>query len=139
MPTSVHGVSLHRLSFNEDSRGKLTAAEFSKDIPFLPRRYFSVFDVPAGAVRGEHAHRRCQQFLVCARGSVTVRVDDGQASEDITLDRNDVGLYLPPLIWGVQLEYSADALLIVFASEPYDPQEYIRNYDEFKKMASAGR
>jgi dTDP-4-dehydrorhamnose 3,5-epimerase-like enzyme len=109
----------------------LSVGEFSSQIPFIPQRYFIVFDVPGKEVRGEHAHRRCHQFLVCARGSLNVVIDDGTFSEEIVLDRPDVGLYIPPMIWAVQYKYSADALLLVFASDHYDPGDYIRDYDEF--------
>jgi hypothetical protein len=90
-----------------------------------------VFDVPGKDVRGEHAHRRCDQFLVCARGTLNVVVDDGVHTEEIHLDRPDVGLRVPPLIWARQYKYSPDALLLVLASDPYDPADYIRDYDEF--------
>src|SRR6187549_187051 len=88
--TSVRGVTLHRLTLVEDLRGKLAAGEFGDQIPFAPKRYFMVFDVPGKDVRGEHAHRRCQQFLVCVHGSVAVVVDDGQTSEEIVLDRPEL-------------------------------------------------
>jgi UDP-2-acetamido-3-amino-2,3-dideoxy-glucuronate N-acetyltransferase len=130
--TSVRGVTLHRLTHVMDLRGSLTAGEFPVDLPFVPQRYFCVFDVPGKEVRGEHAHKQCEQFLFCARGSVSVVVDDGSRSEEIVLDRPDLGLYLPPMIWAVQYKYSADALLFVFASQPYDPADYIRDYDQFQ-------
>lgn len=129
--TSVPGVTLHRLALAEDLRGSLSAGEFSTQIPFLPKRYFIVFDVPGKDVRGEHAHRHCHQFLVAARGSLAVVVDNGKQSEEIVLDSPSVGLYLPPMIWAVQYKYSADALLLVFASDHYDPDDYVRDYDEF--------
>lgn len=129
--TSIAGVTLHHLPLAEDLRGSLSAGEFSSQIPFAPKRYFIVFDVPGKDVRGEHAHRRCYQFLVAARGSLAVVLDDGTNSEEIVLDAPNVGLYLPPMIWAVQYKYSADALLLVFASDPYDPDDYIRDYDEF--------
>jgi acetyltransferase-like isoleucine patch superfamily enzyme/dTDP-4-dehydrorhamnose 3,5-epimerase-like enzyme len=129
--TSVGKVVLHRLLVAADLRGSLSAGEFATEIPFLPKRYFMVFDVPGKDVRGEHAHRRCHQFLVCARGSLSVVVDDGTASEEIVLDGPHLGLYVPPMIWAVQYKYSADALLLVFASDHYDPGDYIRDYDEF--------
>jgi UDP-2-acetamido-3-amino-2,3-dideoxy-glucuronate N-acetyltransferase len=129
--TSVPGVTLHRLQLAEDLRGTLAAGEFTSHLPFTPLRYFLVFDVPGKDVRGEHAHRRCHQFLVAARGSLSVVVDDGTRSEEIPLDRPDIGLYLPPMVWAVQYKYSPDALLLVFASDPYDPADYIRDYDEF--------
>jgi dTDP-4-dehydrorhamnose 3,5-epimerase-like enzyme len=133
--TSVRGVTLHRLTLAEDSRGRLAAGEFGRDIPFLPKRYFMVFDVPGAQVRGEHAHRRCAQFLVCVRGSVSVVVDDGLASEQIELGEPSQGLLIPPMIWAAQREYSGDAILLVFASEHYDADEYIRDYEEFKTTA----
>ena len=135
-PTGVKGVTIHRMVLVEDLRGTLSAGDFAAHVPFTPRRYFLVFDVPGKDVRGEHAHRTCQQFLVCVRGSVSVVVDDGKTSEEVTLDRPDVGLYLPPMVWAVQYRYSADALLLVFASDPYDPADYIRDYDEFRRLLS---
>jgi acetyltransferase-like isoleucine patch superfamily enzyme len=137
IPTAVAGVTLHRMVLVEDLRGNLSAGEVGAHIPFSPKRYFMVFDVPGKDVRGEHAHRRCEQFLVCARGSVTVVVDDGVNSEEIVLEQPNVGLYLPPLVWAIQYKYSADALLVVFASDPYDPADYIRDYDAFR--AAIGR
>lgn len=128
---SVPGVTVHRLKLIDDLRGSLTVAECSKDLPFVPHRYFMVFDVPGRDVRGEHAHHKCQQFLIAARGSVSVVVDDGTSSEEVTLNEPNVGLYVPPLVWAVQYRYSADALLLVLASDPYDPADYIRDYDEF--------
>ena len=135
-PTSVRGVSLHRVPFAEDLRGRLSAVEFSRHVPFAPRRFFMVFDVPGKEVRGEHAHRRCHQFLLCARGSLSVVVDDGAAREEILLDQPEVGLYVPPMTWAIQYRYSPDGLLVVLASDPYDPDDYIRDYDEFLSTLS---
>ena len=133
-PTAVAGVSLHRTVLVEDLRGNLSAAEVGTHVPFTPKRYFIVFDVPGKDVRGEHAHRRCEQFLVCVRGSVTVVVDDGVNSEEIVLDQPNMGLYLPPLVWAIQYKYSADAVLLVLASDPYDPDDYVRDYDAFRTL-----
>ena len=130
--TSVRGVSVHRLPLIEDLRGRLTAGEFVDQVPFSPRRYFLVFDVPGKEVRGEHAHRKCHQFLVCLRGSVSVVADDGAASEEFELNEPNLGLYLRPMVWAIQYRYSADALLLVFASEHYDAADYIRDYAEFR-------
>ena len=129
--TSVTGVTLHRLPVFADLRGSLAVGEFPQQVPFVPKRYFVCFDVPGKDVRGEHAHRRCHQFLVCLRGSLSVVVDDGRSSEEIVLDRPGIGLYVPPMTWAVQYQYSADGLLLVFASDLYDPADYIRDYDEF--------
>jgi acetyltransferase-like isoleucine patch superfamily enzyme len=134
---AVRGASLYRLTLVEDLRGALSAGEFSQQIPFSPRRYFLVFDVPGKEVRGEHAHRACHQFLVCVRGSVAVIVDDGTASQEIELTEPGLGLYVQPLVWAVQYKYSADAMLLVFASDHYDPADYIRDYDEFLSIVRA--
>lgn len=130
--TSVTGVTLHRLRFVEDLRGDLSAGEFSRTIPFIPKRYFLVFNVPSRNVRGEHAHLTCEQFLVCVSGSVSVVADDGNIREEFLLDSCAFGLYLPPMTWGVQYRFSSDAVLLVFASDFYDPRDYIRDYREFK-------
>lgn len=135
----VGGCSLHQLRLVGDMRGNLSVGEFERDIPFLPKRYFLIFDVPTQEVRGEHAHKLCQQFLICVRGSCQVLLDDGKHRREITLDRPDLGVYLPPMIWGSQHSYSSDAMLLVFASEYYDPDEYIRSYDEFCALSAKAR
>lgn len=129
--TVVRGVSTHKFPLIPDIRGSLTVGEFEQHIPFLPKRYFMVFDVPSKETRGEHAHRACHQFLICICGSCAVLADDGMSRIEILLDSPDKGVYLPPMIWGVQYKYSADAVLLVFASHHYDAADYIRNYSEF--------
>jgi UDP-2-acetamido-3-amino-2,3-dideoxy-glucuronate N-acetyltransferase len=131
----VGGASLSQLRYVKDMRGDLSAGEYERDIPFTPKRYFLVFDVPTREVRGEHAHRECHQFLVCVRGSCGVLLDDGRNRQEFTLDRPDLGIYMPPMIWGTQYRYSSDAVLLVFASHYYDPNDYIRSYDEFQALA----
>jgi UDP-2-acetamido-3-amino-2,3-dideoxy-glucuronate N-acetyltransferase len=127
----VKGVSIHTLPIVRDMRGDLTVGEFERHIPFRPRRFFLVFDVPSTKIRGEHAHHSCQQFLVCIRGFCSLLVDDGCNRDEFILDDNRFGVYVPPLTWGVQYKHSADALLLVFASDYYDADDYIRSYDEF--------
>jgi len=127
----VGGARLHELPLVRDMRGSLTVAELGTNLPFPPKRMFVVFDVPSREVRGEHAHKVLEQFLVCLRGSVYVVVDDGLRRAEVCLDRPNIGLYIPPRVWGTQYKYSADALLAVLASGPYDADDYIRSYDEF--------
>lgn len=129
--TEVRGVTLHRLAAATDLRGSLVAGTANDHVPFLPRRFFTVFDVPSKDVRGEHAHRVCEQFLLCLAGSVSVVVDDGTERAEFVLDRPDVAVYMPPLTWGTQYKYSQDAVLLVLASHPYDPEDYIRDYGDF--------
>jgi acetyltransferase-like isoleucine patch superfamily enzyme/dTDP-4-dehydrorhamnose 3,5-epimerase-like enzyme len=127
----VSGVKVYTLPLVEDMRGNLSFAEYGQYLPFLPKRYFLVFDVPSMDVRGAHAHKTLRQFLVCVKGSVSVVVDDGKNREEIILDSVRAGVYIPPMVWGIQYKYSPDAILLVLASEVYDADDYIRDYDEF--------
>lgn len=124
--------ALSQLSGATDMRGSLIALEFGSDLPFTPRRFFLVYDVPSRDVRGEHAHYRCEQFLVCVHGSVRAITDDGVTRSEHHLDSPTVGLHMPAMTWGTQYAYSADAVLAVFASDPYDANDYIRDYSEFQ-------
>jgi UDP-2-acetamido-3-amino-2,3-dideoxy-glucuronate N-acetyltransferase len=133
----VAGVLLHRLVRADDLRGSLVSGEVDNHIPFHPSRFFSVMRVPSKDVRGAHAHRLCEQFLVCQAGSVAVVVDDGSMREEVLLEDPDVGLYIPPMVWGIQYRYTVDALLLVLASRPYEPEDYIRDYDEFLELAAS--
>ncbi|MEO5658253.1 MAG: WxcM-like domain-containing protein [Polaromonas sp.] len=132
--TRVAGVKLHHMPRVADIRGSLTVGEFDQSIPFASKRYFVVFDVPSVETRGEHAHRECHQFLICVRGRCAVVADDGINRQEFLLDRPDVGIHLPPMVWGIQYKYSADAVLLVFASHHYDGADYIRDYSEFRRL-----
>jgi UDP-2-acetamido-3-amino-2,3-dideoxy-glucuronate N-acetyltransferase len=136
--TRVRGVTIHRLAYASDLRGSLTATEFSS-LPFAPRRLFTVYDVPSESVRGSHAHRTCAQFLVCTLGALSCLVDDGSARAEIRLASPDVGLHIPPMIWGTQWKYTRDAVLLVLASHPYDAADYIRDYEEFLQVLEPDR
>ena len=127
-PSRVKGVSIYRLPLVEDLRGYLTAAE---NFPFEIRRFFLVFEVPSREVRGEHAHRQCHQFLICARGECRVIADDGKEREEIILDSPSIGVHIPPMVWATEYRYSPDAVLLVLASDVYKPEDYIRDYAEF--------
>lgn len=127
----VGRATLHNLRLVKDMRGNLTVGEYERDLPFTPKRYFLVFDVPSREVRGEHAHRICHQFLICVRGSCTILLDDGRQRREMRLDRPNQGVFHPAMVWGTQFHYSVDAMLLVFASEYYDANDYIRTYSEF--------
>ena len=134
----VGSASLWNLPRFEDLRGALVPADFGTDLPFVPQRMFFVFDVPSEKVRGEHAHKKCSQFLVAVHGALSVVVDDGSRSQEIRLDRPSVGLLLPPMVWGVQYHFTDDAVLGVFASDPYDPDDYIRDYLHYLQFINGG-
>jgi UDP-2-acetamido-3-amino-2,3-dideoxy-glucuronate N-acetyltransferase len=133
--TDVRGVTLHELPLITDMRGSLSVGEFERSVPFTPKRYFLVFDVPSREIRGEHAHHKCHQFLICVKGSCSVVAHDGATSREFLLDRPNLGLHLPPMVWGTQYKYSEDAVLLVFASDYYDAGDYIRNFDDFIALA----
>lgn len=127
----VSGSAMYMMRRVSDARGGLTVGEVARELPFAPARYFIVFDVPSSELRGEHAHRECHQFLICTHGSCRVLLDDGKRRCEVTLDRPDLGVYMPPMIWGTQYRYSRDAALLVFASHGYDGSDYLRTYDDF--------
>jgi UDP-2-acetamido-3-amino-2,3-dideoxy-glucuronate N-acetyltransferase len=133
----VGGARLLPITVAQDLRGSLAAIELSRDLPFVPARFFAVFGVPSKDVRGEHAHRACAQVLVCLRGSVRCVVDDGNRRDEVALDSPGTALYMPPMTWGSQFDYSPDAVLGVFASLPYDGADYIRDYDDFLSEVAA--
>lgn len=137
--SKVRGVTLHELGVAVDVRGSLSPGEFERDIPFAAKRYFLVYDVPSSETRGEHAHIACKQFCIAIAGSVHVVADDGQDREEFVLDRPDLGLYLPPMTWGVQYRYQPNSILLVFASEYYDAKDYIRDYHDFTERAAVAK
>lgn len=145
--TRTTGDGWHRLGVGDaatrdmplvrDERGALTFGESSSHLPFTPHRYFLVFDVPSAEVRGAHAHRALHEVLVCVRGRCVVTLHDGRQSDTIVLDRPTLALHVPPRIWRTHSEYTADAMLLVLASAPYDAADYIRDFDEFRGFVHA--
>jgi len=130
-----NGAALVQLQRVSDPRGSLCVADFAQErVPFVPARMFVVFDVPTREVRGQHAHLACHQFLVAVSGRLVAIVDDGHQRKEISLDEPLMGLYMPPLTWGVQYRYSSDARLLVMASHVYDPDDYIRDYESFLEI-----
>jgi UDP-2-acetamido-3-amino-2,3-dideoxy-glucuronate N-acetyltransferase len=127
----VEGARLVPMHQVREPRGLLTVGEMGRDLPFVPRRFFVISQVPDENIRGEHAHRELHQLLVCLAGAVTAEVDDGRARRVIVLDAPGVGLHMAPMVWGAQYHYSADAVLLVLASREYDAADYIRDYEEF--------
>ena len=125
------GATLYEIPHFVDDRGALNVLEIARELPFVCRRVFYTYTVPEGQVRGEHAHKACEQFLISLRGKVGVTVDDGDRRDEFMLDTPSKGLWLPAGCWGEQFGHSPDCLLLVLASLPYDDADYIRSYDEF--------
>ena len=133
-PLDVGGVTLLRLPAFEDLRGRALVGEMPAGLPFAPRRFVVVSDVPTREVRGERAHRTTAQLLLCLRGECFLLVDDGHRRMQLTLDDPTLGVHVSPRVWMSLYRFSADAILLVLASEPYDASDYVRDYDEFLKL-----
>lgn len=127
----VDGCRILDLPRIADPRGNLTFIEGSNHVPFEFARVYFLYDVPGGASRGGHAHRRLQQFLVAASGSFDVVVDDGRRRRRFFLNRSYYGLYIPTLVWRELENFSSGSVCLVLASERYDESDYFRDYDEY--------
>jgi acetyltransferase-like isoleucine patch superfamily enzyme len=133
----VEGVEMLLLKTAMDMRGSLVAAQCGHELPFVPRRIFAVYNVAGSRVRGEHAHKKCSQLLICLHGACSVMVDDSRSRQEFRLDRPELGLLIPPLVWGTQFKHTPDAVLLVLASDEYDADDYIRDYEAFLALKSA--
>lgn len=134
----VQGAELIELPEITDLRGKLSFGQLGGALPFQPKRYYFIYGVPNPEVRGEHAHRCLEQLLICVHGACRVIVDDGVQREEIHLFRPTLALHLTKMVWGTMYHFSADAVMLVLASDLYNPDDYIRNYDEFLALAKGG-
>ena len=118
-----------------DRRGNITFIESNKHIPFEVNRVYYLYDIPSGEVRGGHAHRTLRQFLISISGSFDVIVDNGTIRKKFHLNRPNFGLYLPPMTWRELENFSSGSVCLVLASEYFDEDDYIRDYDLFKSEA----
>jgi UDP-2-acetamido-3-amino-2,3-dideoxy-glucuronate N-acetyltransferase len=128
------GAVIHQLPSATDLRGTLAVAEIGQDLPFAPRRCFMVHDVPSKEVRGERALRTCALFMICVSGAMSLVLDDGSVREEVVLDQPNIGVHVPPMLWTTQYRFAANAVLLVLASETYDPNDYIRDYEAFVRL-----
>ena len=117
-----------------DKRGSLSFVEGGRHVPFDIKRVFYLYDIAEGEHRGAHAHKECHQFLVALNGNFDVLVDDGQKKEAFHLDKPNIGLHIPPMLWATELNFSKEAICLVFASLPYDEGDYIRKYSDYMAM-----
>lgn len=114
-----------------DPRGNLTVAEGLKDVPFEAKRVYWTYDVPSGESRGGHAHRRCEEFIVAVSGSFDVTLDDGRDRRTFHLNHPYQGLYVGTGIWRTLDDFSSGAVCLVLASERFEEEDYIREYDDY--------
>tara|TARA_B100001093_G_scaffold124673_1_gene117299 strand:+ start:65 stop:469 length:405 start_codon:yes stop_codon:yes gene_type:complete len=116
-----------------DHRGSLVAVESHQTIPFEIKRVYYIFNTLEGVTRGMHAHLSVKQVMLCVTGSCRILLDDGFSKESVTLDSPTKGLLLESFVWREMSEFSSDCVLLVIASEHYDEDDYIRDYDNFKE------
>ena len=128
----IQFVELPNLS---DDRGGLVAIEANKEISFNIKRVYYIFATKSEVVRGCHAHKQLQQLLICVSGSCRMVLDDGMRRESVILNAPDKGLLINNLVWREMHEFSEDCILLVLASEYYDENDYIRDYDAFLREA----
>ncbi|WP_298453922.1 FdtA/QdtA family cupin domain-containing protein [uncultured Prevotella sp.] len=114
-----------------DPRGNLTVAESIKNIPFDIKRVYWVYDVPSGEHRGGHAHKQCKELLVAVSGSFTVTLDDGNEKHTYLLNHPYQGLFIDVNIWRTLDDFSSGAVCLVLASERFEEEDYIRDYNDY--------
>lgn len=122
---------------NGDERGYLVVVEGKQDVPFDIKRIFYIYGSDKSVIRGQHANRRSEFVLINVAGTSKVKVKDGKGNEVVfSLNRPHTGVYIPKMVWKEMYEFSEDSVLLCLASDHYDAQEYIRDYDDFVKIVN---
>lgn len=132
MKSSVYDCVILPLNKIHNRAGNITIVEGNNNVPFEIKRLYYLYDIPGGEDRGGHAHKELRQLIIAASGSFDVLLDDGTNKKIVTLNRPDYGLMIVPGIWRELMEFSSGAICLVLASEKYDEQDYIRDYESFK-------
>lgn len=121
------------------ANGNLSVVENGEQVPFDIKRVFYIYDVPGGEERGGHSHKELTQVIVAISGAFDILIDDGVNQRTITLNRPYQGLLVAPGVWSQQYNFSSGSVCLVLASDHYNEADYVRNYDEFKKLTSSKR
>jgi dTDP-4-dehydrorhamnose 3,5-epimerase-like enzyme len=119
-----------------DSRGSLVALESNKLVPFDIKRVYYIFGTQKGVSRGFHAHRHLTQVAVCVTGKCRMVLDDGKQRSEIWLDSSTKGILIKDMVWREMHDFSEDCVLLVLASEHYDEDDYIRDYNQFRRLTN---
>lgn len=122
-----------------DPKGNLTFIEQARHVPFEIKRIFYLYDVPTGESRGAHAHKTLQQVLICLSGSFDVVVEDGLRQMKVHLNRPWRGLYMPPMIWGAEVNFDPGSVCLVLASDLYSEADYYRDYGAYLAAVTEAR
>ena len=134
MKNTVFDCSLIELPRIKNRSGNISVVENNKEIPFITKRIFYLYDIPGGESRGAHAHKECHQFLIAASGSFEVKLNDGKVIKTVMLNQPYKGLHIPPGIWASEVNFSSGSICLVLASHNYEENDYIRSYKIFKKL-----
>lgn len=121
-------------SIGSPMEGYISVAEYQKEIPFEIRRVYWTYFTPQNVIRGYHAHKALKQVIFAVSGKILFKTEDGRGEiRDFTLDDPKVGLYIPPFVWR-EITFSHNAVLLCLASNEYTESDYIRKYEDFKKL-----
>lgn len=116
-----------------DRRGNLSFIEGNNHVPFAIARSYWIYDVPGGEVRGGHAYRENEELVVALSGSFDVVLHDGVQEHRFHLNRSYLGVYIPKMMWRTLENFSTNSLALVLSSTAYDANDYIRDFDQFRK------
>ncbi|MCH3970945.1 MAG: FdtA/QdtA family cupin domain-containing protein [Prevotella sp.] len=122
-----------------DERGNLSVIEEEKDVPFKIQRSYWIYDVPGGEHRGGHAYKQNCEFIVALSGSFDIILNDGKGKKTFSLNRSYYGLYVPKGLWRELENFSTNSLALILSSTKYDENDYIRDYEEFKRYRNEGK
>ena len=134
--TTVYDCSIIELNKHHANEGNLTVVENNKTIPFEVKRLYYLYDVPGGEVRGSHAYRETEEFIVALSGSFDVVIDDGKVKQIFSLNRSYYGLYVPKMMWRQMQNFSTNSLALIVTNTEFNRDDYIYDYDLFLKEKS---
>jgi len=134
MLKKVRLINLPRI---KDPRGNLSFFENNNQIPFKIKRTYWIYDVPGGEMRGSHAFKESHEFIIALSGSFDIVLQDGISEKKINLNRSYYGLYVPKLLWRSLENFSTNSLALIVSSISYDSSDYIRDFNDFKKIKNA--
>jgi len=117
-----------------DKRGNLSFFEHPNQLPFEIARTYWIYDVPGGEVRGSHAFKNQQEFIIALSGSFDVVIHNGEEEQRFSLNRSYYGLYIPKMYWRRLENFSTNSLALIVSDKPYNENDYIRNFEEFKAL-----
>jgi dTDP-4-dehydrorhamnose 3,5-epimerase-like enzyme len=129
--STIHDTRITQLPKIPDERGNLTFIEAGRPVPFVIQRAYWIYDVPGGEIRGGHAYKELQEFIIALSGSFDVVLDDGKERKIVSLNRSYFGLYVPNMIWRHLENFSTNSVCLILASLPYSADNYIRDYEGY--------